>query len=717
MMAPGSGVMAGKRWHALTTLPYLTALAVGLGFLIVATLPMPGSNDYGRWLSTTRPYLGLAIPDYQDYSYLPPLIPATLALVRLLVGDPITSVRVFDLILLVALITGFAFAGWTFYRTREAALAAVLLPLLFTDRFHDLFAFGGLPQIGATVFTLMAYGAFMRGGRGSESKARRWWFAASLFLGLVALSHVGTAVIIVPLGAGIAVLSFLSRWQHDRTTSPRWLFPLVLVLVPLAAYWILVAFPANVGYASNPASLNYRGPDRLLANLSGDWPNRLILAIGVVTVGWGGLADVKRRVVGPPLVLAVWAAATWSAFALAVASGAGTDYPRFATIIAAPLLLGVAGGLSRLSRWLMRRVGLIQVLARREAAMILLAALAIAATPFAIDRYARQYTFYGVPDGEAFVRAISYIDSVLPPRDASVLAPAQGGPWVEGLTGRPALASYPVRYQFRPDFWQRGIDAEVLQNASVALTNEFFLVEYTGRRNAGDGEVPINLVIAANHGGEFVNLLTLAHEDTSVGPQRGGTSLASLSATGATATQDDSEAVLRTEWRGSGSTAAIRFVRTVRLARGDPNLSLTDDTPSGETIVLYAAPGIAFNSVETSANEAHVCFSRRGNSMPCLDLRVVHPEARIETTDRGGLLVLGGASGGLQLQITDLTAGGAFVGLGLLEPRELMTKYNVGAAIVDAYDPSYDETVERLGALGLRSSFVDGMYAVLLREP
>jgi hypothetical protein len=78
-------------------------------------------------------------------------------------------------------------------------------------------------------------------------------------------------------------------------------------------------------------------------------------------------------------------------------------------------------------------------------------------------------------------------------------------------------------------------------------------------------------------------------------------------------------------------------------------------------------------------------------------------------------LVRGGA-GGLELQITDLTAGGAFVGLGLLDPRELVTKYDVGAAILDAYDRSYDETTGRLGALGFRVSFVDGTYALLLRD-
>jgi hypothetical protein len=717
MAAPAWAAKARRRWLGVMTLPYLAAVTVGLGLVLAVSMPLPGSSDYGQWLITTRPYLGQAIPDYRDFSNLPPLVPVSLALVRLVVGDPVVSLRVFDLMLLVGLTAGFAAVGWTLFRSREAAVAAVLLAMLVTDRFQELFAFGGLLQISATIFALLAVAAFLEASRGPVSTAHRWWWVGSICLGLVGVSHVGTAVIVVPIGVLIAALALLRRWQRDRTTSLRSLAPLVLVLLPLAAWWVTVIVPANQLLANNPASLNYRGPELLAGRLGSPWPRGAIIVVaGFLSIAWGLFRELKRRSVGRYAVLAAWTLAGWGALLGAVIVGAGTDYPRFDSILIAPLIIGAAGASAWLSRWLMRRIRIGYRLAGREVAMVFLVFVAILATPSAIDRFSQQYTFYGVPDGESLVRAVSRLDRILETRDVTVLAPARGATWLEGLTGRPALFNNLVRYQFRPGEWQRSVDAEVLEHATLALTNEFFLVEYTGRVNGRGVEAPVDLVIAANHGGEFVDLLTLAHDDTSLGPPT-STPLTSLSAERVTSTHDDSEAAIGTEWRGSGSTASITFARTVRLARGNPTLSLTDETPSGATqSVLHAAPGIVLTSVETSANQAHVCFSRRGNSVPCLDLRMTNQEARIEATDQGGLRLVASGDGPSELLITDLTAGDAFVGLGLLDPRELVTKHNVGAAIVIAYGPSYAMTLSRLTPLGFRLSFVEGIYAVLVRD-
>jgi hypothetical protein len=705
--------MAGGRWDRPLLLLMTAALVAGLGLTVIQGMPIPGSADQGQWLMTTRYYLHEPLPGYREVSALPPLIPASLALVRGIVGDPILTLRIFNLMLLMGISAGFAFLGFNLFRTREAAFASVLVPLLLSDRFQELLAFGGLLQAGAITFSLFSYASFVRAGQ-DPSRSSRWWWAGSVSLGLIGLAHVGTATIAIPIGVGIALLSFLRRRQRDRATSLTILAPLVVVLLPLAIYWLAVVLPSNREFVTNPASLNYRGPGLVVSDLTRYWPNADIVALGSLSIAWGALRDLRRRIFGPYLILALWAAAAWGSFLFAALAGAGTDYPRFVYLILPPVAIGAAGFLGWLSGWLARRLRL-AAKTRPDAALGLLAALTITVAPVAVDHFISQYRFYGVPDGESLLRTVGRLDAALSGREVSVVTPVKAGMWVEALSGRPALFNQRVSYQFRPGEWQRSVDADVLQNATAALTNEFFLVEYSGRAGSGPAEAPVDLVIAANHGGEFVDLMTLAHKDTSIGPQPGGISLASLSAKKATTTHDDTEAAIRTEWQGSESSSAVRVARTVRLARADPTLSLTDETSSGTTSVLYPAPGIAFSSIEVSANEAHVCFSRRGNSVPCLSLAVRGADALIERSEGGGLLVRGGA-GGLELQITDLTAGGAFVGLGLLDPRELVTKYDVGAAILDAYDRSYDETTGRLGALGFRVSFVDGTYALLLRD-
>jgi hypothetical protein len=730
---PSAQANRNRPWHGVTLLSYLAALIAGLALIIVVFTPLPGSGDYGQWLMASRYYLGQPIPEYRDLSTLLPLIPASLALVRLLVGDPIVSLRVFDVILVTGMSLGYAFLGLSLFRNREAAFASVLVALLATDRMRELFAFGGLVQAGAVTLTLFSYAAFVWAGRGQAGSAR-WWWLGSVCLGFVALAHVGTAAIAVPTGVGIAFLSFLRSRHANPATSPTVLAPLAVVLLPLVAFWLVVLVPADRGLVSNPASLNYRGPEQLWPILTGYWPNRLVLAVGLVSLVLGASREAKGRVIGPYLIVLAWTAASLGFLLYAVVVRAATDYPRFAYVLFPPFAAAATGGLAWLARWLALRLVLairktrqqVPILlmavrtAGRDASLILLAALAVVVSPFAVERYNEQSTFYSQSDPEALERAIKVLDNLLPTADLSVLDASgvggRAGKWLEGLTGRAALSSQAVRYLFRPGEWQRSIDAQVLQDATAALTNEFFLVEYTSRETSGVG-APVNLVIAANHGGEFVKLLTLAHGDTRVDYRGQAVGLSSLSGTGVTSNDSGIEASIRTEWREPGEAAGLSIARTVRLVGGSPTLSLTDEGPfvSAESIVLNVAPGIAITHVETTRNEATVCFTRRGRTEPCLRVQVSGPDGIIERDVGGGLLARGGAGGMTELQISALSAGGAIVGLELIEPLTVVAKYSVGAAIVDSFDPDHEETLSRLGALGFHPTFEEGRYGVLLR--
>jgi hypothetical protein len=698
----------------------LGALLVGVGLLIAAT---PATNgDYGQWLMTARYFLGESVPGYRDISALPPLIPALLAATWHAIGDPVRTLRVFELVLLGGLTLGFALLGRELFRTREATFAAAAVALLATDRFLEMFAFGGLLQASAISLALFGCFAFVRASSGSAGTHRRWWWVGSLGLGLAGLAHVGSATVLLPMGVAVAGLAFIRWRQRNPATSlfrllPFAIAPLVIVLVPVAVYWVVVLIPASRQYLTNPASLNYRGPEQLVTLLWGYRLNLAVVAVGSAAIAWGVLAELRRRVVGPYLFLLAWVGAAVGSLVLAVVAGAGTDYPRFAYVLLPPLVLASAGWLGWLSRAVVARwLGRLRW-PGRDAALIGLTLAAIAVAPLAVNRYLDQAAAYGARDDQSLQRTVDGLQGRLSSSNAAVLADVRVGKWLEGSTGRAALFSQPVRFAFRPGEWQRSVDAEVLANATAAIVNEYFRIEYPDRAIARGVGVPAGLVIGVNHGGEYVNLLTLDESETTIGSATDRTLQSSMLPTGSTSLDDGRAASIRTEWRRPYTWLPLSFARTVRLLSGSSMMSIADDSPTGGVEnLLRPAAGTRITSMEVSGTSARLCFSPRGNTTPCVTVHVNGQDPRLEPTLDGGLRVIGGGTGRTEMTISALTAGGPIVGLQLVDPHRLATAYALGGAIINADDPAYPETRQRLEALGFQLAFVDGEYAAFVRD-
>ena len=69
----------------------------------------------------------------------------------------------------------------------------------------------------------------------------------------------------------------------------------------------------------------------------------------------------------------------------------------------------------------------------------------------------------------------------------------------------------------------------------------------------------------------------------------------------------------------------------------------------------------------------------------------------------------------LSLYLTNLTAGGDSVGLGLIDPSAAVERHDVKAAILLATEPAFDDRRERLEVVGFQLVQQIGPYAVLLR--
>nr|MDP9467479.1 glycosyltransferase family 39 protein [Chloroflexota bacterium] len=256
-------------WPPLELWPHLLLGSVLFGCAWVLATSEIGSGDYGQWLMTARPYLGESVPDYRSASAVPPVVPFLLAVVVQLVGDPSLGIHLFAVLLLVALGLSAYLAGSTIFGTRMAGLVTLVGALLLTDRFLELFAFGGLLQAGAIVFLWLGCAALIHAGA-KPTLEWGWWTAGGTCIGLAAVTHVGTASIAVPTGI---VVGLLSAMRVAPTWRPRLqrLAPLGVAVAVAGIYWLVFLLPGGTEFARNPASLAYRGPGRLLEAITQYW--------------------------------------------------------------------------------------------------------------------------------------------------------------------------------------------------------------------------------------------------------------------------------------------------------------------------------------------------------------------------------------------------------------------------------------------------------------
>lgn len=692
-------------------MPLLVVIAV-LGGLAFAFAVSPiGSGDYGQWLMTSRAFLGESVPAYRNVEDVPPLVPALLALIRVGLPDPMTALHVLTTILLVGLGASFFALGAVALGTHWGGAITVVVGFLVTDRYTDLFAFGGLLQIGAIAFGCLSVAAILRASR-DPLHTRGWWSVAAAALALAAVTHVGTGMIAVPIGlalAGLVALVTLARVDWDLEPLFRHLLRPGLAFAVIGAYWLLVLVPAGGDYVSNPASLAYRGPDRLWADLFGRWPTAVVVVVGAAGLAIGAMRSVLLRRLDALLLIAVWAALAWAVLAWSLLSGSATDYPRFATPILTPLLVGAAAA----SLWGLRTLAdSLRGVGHRGPSTAVVGVVVIMtvviAGPLTIERHVRQAAFYALRDAPALGAASVWLQDELPD-DATVLADVREAKWIEGFTGNPTLFSQPVRYAFRPGEWQRGTDADALLRSTLTLTSGYISAQFVGRSGSGTDAVPSGLLVRTNHGGEFMDVLRVQPADTRIGV----VTAAELTPIRATEMVGELQAGLRTVW-GLNGQAAFEFTQTVTTFEEGTTLRLVQRAPG--TVVsteLTPAVGMEIVSLDVHDDEAVVCLTELGGSPPCLRLRTTDGDARLTASD-DGIRVTSTASGEIELHITALTAGDASVGLGLLDPGDIVRQRDIRAAVLHGGDPAYPARLARLEALGFHEARAFGPYRVLL---
>ncbi len=703
--------------HVPVDIPLIAAAGVAVIVALLVGWTAIGSGDYGQWLMVSRGFGGLSTPAYRDLSDVPPMVPVAISVLHGWLGDPILALHATGFLIVGGMGAALYAAGLAIDGRSVTGLVAVVLGLLVSDQYLGLLAFGGLLQAAAIVFMTLAVAAFIRAFRSPRTQ-RRWWAVGCAALFLTCVTHVPTATIALPVCVAAAGISVLPPTRAAVMARLRSAIPLLFGFAVIGAYWAVAVAPASVTYVTNPASLAYRGPDRLVELLIAYPPTVLIIAVGFIALAvW-----VVRPIVGrhlPPLrdartILLAWVAASWGAFAVSALGGASTDYPRFGPLLVIPLVVVVAAALTQLASAVGRRS------AHRlnaDHGLVGVALAIVVLAPFSIANYQTQAQGYRLPDDVSLAAAASWADSrVIPGK--TILAPVREAKWVEGLTGRSALFASQVRYAFRPVEWDRSLAAGTLLRGDAGLVNETFNLTLNDGVPSADFEQPRALLIAANHGGEYVDLLRLVPASSLVLAGDGNTlvSLPALAPAGFDRAATSASVATMTTWVGVRAGQTVRYSEGVDLAAGSASFGLhlraTSQLPlGGLRAELKAQSGTAILNVELADQSAIVTFARFGRTEP--RLRIDLPNGTITANDSGSLF-LATTGSDLSVTVTDLTAGGASASLRLLDPRAVVDDYGVGAVILHR-DPAYEDRRDRLELLGFRVAHDDGPYVVMVR--
>ena len=700
----------------------MPSLPVGLGLAVIAgltmlnaTTPILRGGDLGQWLMTSRYYLGQSVPGYRDVGQLPPLVPFALAVVQVVVPDPLFALNIITSALTAGLAAAFFVLGRTILGSNLGGVLSLAVLMLITDPVLELLSFGGLLQAAALMFMCLSLSALVMAGRRRTGRPI-WWFAAGVAATLMVLTHVGTALTALPVLVVVAALSAFrpARPLHDRLRAV--IRPVVILTAVLGIYALFILLPASQAYVANPASLAYRGPDSFLSGLLGYWPNAVVIFFGAACLLVGTANELYRRKVGPYVLLSGWAATVWGLLGYSILTNVATDYPRFSTVILPPLALGATGGIL----WLVRAVAISFTRARQNLRLQpwLLATgalVVLVSTPVAVSRYGRLASYYQPLDPTGLTSAVAWLGSRFGPNGGTILAPVREGKWLEGMTGLPALFSQPVRYSFRADEWQRSLDADTLYRSTLAMTNGYFFVKYTGSMGSGTTASPAGLLVSINHGGEYVDLLSVSPSDTWVSSGAQRITMASMSAAGSQRTITPTDALVRSRFTTSGSYGSASLAQSVELLQSGSALHLVDQSSAdGVGTLLSAAGNLSFTSKQLSTQEADVCFTQVGDQEPCVRIWAAQPDASV-SLDGNAIRVQTTSSKQLDLFVTVLSHASPWASLAILDPATLVARDNVvGAMLVNA-SPAFPARLRRLEALGFVTGGVFGQYTVLVR--
>ena len=304
------------------------------------------------------------------------------------------------------------------------------------------------------------------------------------------------------------------------------------------------------------------------------------------------------------------------------------------------------------------------------------------------------------------------------------MSPVREGKWIEGVTGRAALFSQPVRYTFRPTERQRSLAADAIVRSTLALASHDFFLKFSYGASNGQRMVPRGLIVGANHRGEFLDLLQIPSSEVRVlgtgGPDDTRATLLGSRPQGIDQSVAQNEAVISTTWIGGQQEGALTLTETTVL-HDSPSFELIDQVAAatqpigGVELQLWPLLPTTAARVDGSGQQADLYFPQAGLEEPHLRIDVVGANG-VVYLGQDGILTVRSATDQVHLQVTDLTTGEGTSSVQILDPAQLVQDYDVAAVLLIRYDPAFEAREQRIEDLGYRLGLSAGAYALMVRN-
>jgi hypothetical protein len=219
-----------------------------------------------------------------------------------------------------------------------------------------------------------------------------------------------------------------------------------------------------------------------------------------------------------------------------------------------------------------------------------------------------------------------------------------------------------------------------------------------------------------NHGGEMVDVLSLGPTSTQVIVDGGSVRMSEMRPLRVVRDVAADRSAVTTVWTATPEDR-VQLTQRVTAWRDGATLSLVQQSHGNRVdTVIRPTDGMSLTSLDVRGSEADACFTAIGGSEPCVRIWVAQDDATMQATSDGGLRISSLRTGRLEVLVTALTAGEPAIGLGLLDPAELVEKHDIAAAVLYQPDPAYASRLRRLEAVGFREAMSAGPYRVLVRD-
>ncbi|HEY8172868.1 MAG TPA: hypothetical protein VIH21_07255 [Dehalococcoidia bacterium] len=487
-----------KRWAELIAAAIGVAIVVYL-FYLYTRFPLPPGTDTGQWLTISRYYLFQDVPGGRSMMAVPPIVPASLAVLSLFSGP--TGAPVMLAAICYAAFCAMAFVlGRRLSGSASGGLLALVAVCVVQGQLFEFFAMGAFPQLVALLgMSACMYALF---GLAAAPEDRRSWLTLAAGVGVTLFSHTPSSTVLIPV---LAISIAYVAWSAEDRRAVG--ITALKIVGPVAALWLVFVFinrDVVFGYANVPAAFDLKGPDKLFDNIWRNNTQRVIFGVGLVmAIALPFLMENRRGLKSnPAVVLSLWTVALIGVVAAAAARHAGTDYPRFAAYFIVPLGVAAAAGVQSLNP-------------SRGATIAVLVPVLLFAGNDGMQHFNTATRFYGMNErADDLTDVAAWFDTSAD--NGGVIGGTRETKWLEALTGRDSLLYLPRIYITRPWEVDRALQAEVVLRSSGGIETGRMLV--TANDGGEDyGKVfPAGVRVDAFEKGLYTHAFTMRDTTTSI---------------------------------------------------------------------------------------------------------------------------------------------------------------------------------------------------------